>query len=99
MAKWTAAPDGLSVALLTTEEDAASTQARENKDPSWAYFHVELELLSDNSGTWAAHLGERIGDRMWTILKGGGCWWCENKRDLAAKEKSKVNQSLNTHIH
>jgi len=80
MAKWTTTPEGRSVALLTPEEDKASTQARENKDPTWAYFHVDLNFATNRPGTWVAHLGEKIGDRLWEVLKGGGCWWCDENK-------------------
>jgi len=86
MATWTKTSDGWSVALLTPEEDKASAQARKDKNPIEAYFHVELNFVNGKPGSWTAHLGDRLGEegeRLWSILKGGGCWWCDKK---AAKD-------------
>ena len=88
MAEWTTYK-GRSVALLTPEEDAAANQARQraqqDKTLVEAAFHIQMPFAGDRDkpGTWTAHLGEQLGACHWSILKGGGCSWCDKQRELA----------------
>jgi hypothetical protein len=53
-----------------------------------------MPYVSDESKTWTAHLGDRLADKYWTILKGGGCAWCDEQRKQARTGPLQIDEII-----
>ena len=60
------------------------------------YLVIQMPFASDRGkpGTWTAHLGEQLGERHWSILKGGGCAYCDEQREQARKGPLQITEII-----